>query len=411
MPDGVGMNIKRWRIASLPLIWFTLVAATIWDTDTLSRERARHPLALELITGKYISHSPEYYKWVIEKNVDKLKTTDDQKVYDDIAVAYSKTSEYDKAINIMMEKEGLFPGLHSTYANLAQFLIMSNRYDEALYYINIAMRLSPEGRSGRESIQLKLLEYTLKMRGDRSTPRLPLRQSEDYPEQGKALGFAAYLTAGQRVGAINTILEMMRFGGFNRTILLEALGDLLMHGQPERNSALLASRAYLKASYETKGTKEGSAAYRLMATEAISAHEGLILSAVETKFRKEVAEANEWNTALARDEKEWIASGADVTTMFTEKYYANPQVEGEPLEQLIETLHENGIVLIILFWVILIIFVSGFKHTPRSSDNSEKLFLPARIASFFFWLVIVFAMGSYAYLYLSEHYEMPVLRF
>jgi len=37
--------------------------ACLWDYDTLKQERARFPSTLELITGKFLRHSPEFYEW------------------------------------------------------------------------------------------------------------------------------------------------------------------------------------------------------------------------------------------------------------------------------------------------------------------------------------------------------------
>jgi hypothetical protein len=46
--------------------------ACLWDYDTLRQERARFPGALELITGKFLRHSPEFYQWRIEDRRRRL---------------------------------------------------------------------------------------------------------------------------------------------------------------------------------------------------------------------------------------------------------------------------------------------------------------------------------------------------
>ncbi len=43
--------------------WCALLCACLWDTDTLQMERQRFPDALELITGKFLRHSREFYDW------------------------------------------------------------------------------------------------------------------------------------------------------------------------------------------------------------------------------------------------------------------------------------------------------------------------------------------------------------
>ena len=39
--------------------------ACVWDSDTLEQERSRYPTALELITGKFLRHTREFYEWRI----------------------------------------------------------------------------------------------------------------------------------------------------------------------------------------------------------------------------------------------------------------------------------------------------------------------------------------------------------
>jgi hypothetical protein len=48
-------------VLSLPAV----AVACLWDVDTLRMERSRFPSVLELITGKFLRHSPEFYRWRI----------------------------------------------------------------------------------------------------------------------------------------------------------------------------------------------------------------------------------------------------------------------------------------------------------------------------------------------------------
>ena len=50
----------------------TAVFACLWDYDTLKQERARFPETLELITGKFLRHSKEFYEWRIQDRLQKL---------------------------------------------------------------------------------------------------------------------------------------------------------------------------------------------------------------------------------------------------------------------------------------------------------------------------------------------------
>src|SRR5687768_12330427 len=47
-------------------------AACLWDSDTIKMERSRFPGTLELITGKFLRHSPEFYEWRIRDRLKRL---------------------------------------------------------------------------------------------------------------------------------------------------------------------------------------------------------------------------------------------------------------------------------------------------------------------------------------------------
>src|SRR5205823_3773549 len=78
--------------------------ACLWDFDTLAMERARFPTALEVITGKFLRHSPEFYEWRIRDRLAKLERDPHNLAYlDDLAVAYDKLGQHDKAIEAMLK--------------------------------------------------------------------------------------------------------------------------------------------------------------------------------------------------------------------------------------------------------------------------------------------------------------------
>ena len=54
--------MPRFPIAVALLALPTAAFACLWDYDTLKQERARFPDALEVITGKFLRHSPEFYE-------------------------------------------------------------------------------------------------------------------------------------------------------------------------------------------------------------------------------------------------------------------------------------------------------------------------------------------------------------
>src|SRR5438876_454864 len=85
--------------------------ACLWDYDTLKQERARFPSTLELITGKFLRHSPEFYEWRVRDRLAKLAADPTNLAYhDDLAVAYQKTGQHAKAVETMLAKEKIKPG-------------------------------------------------------------------------------------------------------------------------------------------------------------------------------------------------------------------------------------------------------------------------------------------------------------
>src|SRR5439155_14098368 len=77
-----------------------------WDYDTIKMERARFPSTLELITGKFLRHSTEFYEWRIRDRLKKLESyPDDARLLDDLAAAYDKTGQHEKAIETMLRQE------------------------------------------------------------------------------------------------------------------------------------------------------------------------------------------------------------------------------------------------------------------------------------------------------------------
>lgn len=142
-----------------------LALACIWDRDTISMKIQCFPDAIELITGKFLRHSPEFYQWRIKDREAKLKTNPAQwSYYDDLAVAYAKLHNNTKAIELMLKKEKLHPRQYETYANLGTFYIHDKQYEKGLTYIKKAIAINPNAHFGREVYQQYLVEYILSKR-------------------------------------------------------------------------------------------------------------------------------------------------------------------------------------------------------------------------------------------------------
>ncbi len=156
----------------------TTTSACLWDTDTLAMERQKFPETLELITGQFLRHSPEFYRWRVEDREKRIAVEPNRlELYDDLAVAYDKLGEHQKAIETILAKEKLKPGLYETYANLGTFYIHSGQLEEGLKHIDKAIEINPDAHFGREKYQRLLVEYVL-MKRSKGVSGLPLADAQ-----------------------------------------------------------------------------------------------------------------------------------------------------------------------------------------------------------------------------------------
>ncbi|MEM7557766.1 MAG: hypothetical protein AAF394_01460 [Planctomycetota bacterium] len=103
--------------------------ACMWDYETLSMERERFPETYELIAGHFVRHSDAYYRWRI---ADREAKPQDQRTpldYDDIAVAFDKLGQHEKAIETIRAKMERWPDerRYESEANLGTFHIHAGR--------------------------------------------------------------------------------------------------------------------------------------------------------------------------------------------------------------------------------------------------------------------------------------------
>ena len=353
-----------------------LAVACLWDYDTLSEERSQYPETHELIVGHFIRHSDVYYRWRI---VDRSKQSPGDRTpqdYDDIAVAYDKLGQHDKAIETIEEKRFLWPEKfrYETEANLGTFLIHSGRFEEGLQHIDAAIQINPDAHFGREIYQKLLVEYILAKRAV-GIEGFPLNREHEKTIKPEALiHWQNYLdfvhqkllpaaeddTAGKALAGVQ---GMMRFGNHDSPILLEALGDILK----EQRAQLLASRAYLMASYRVDD-RAAKQLYREKAEYALSNQYGIEISDVEESLRQEIQEAQDFARQIIDDEKAWAAAGLNLDEQFQVKYYSKPRMSSawvdwfrlqrivNPLSLLGTTV--NVAVVLLVFYVVRRLFFS-----------------------------------------------------
>ena len=372
--------------------------ACMWDYDTLQMERSRFPSILELITGKFLRHSTEFYRWRIDDRLRKLKTDPDNLgYYDDLAVAYEKTGQLDKAIETIRIKDKKRPGLYETEANLGTFLMLDGRFEEGLQHIDAALRINPEAHFGREKYQKKLAEDVIRRKKDGKVPQ-PLVGLHD-PHSASFRSFliipgtktsSPIIDENDRKEAVKAVLGMMRFAHYDSPLLLEVLGDLLRneHGylQNGLDEKQLAARAYLKASYETKDDV-ARGIYRQKSENALvlqskyrvgAGEEQLSLSEVESAFRQELRQTEDWFAQIRKNETSWIQAGEDPEAEFARAYYADPRVDADESDELPDVaLYRRRDVQIFavvntLFWGPPILLIGMWWRWRRSRIGNSK---------------------------------------
>jgi len=321
----------------------TVVSACLWDHDTLRQERSQFPAALELITGKFLRHSPEFYEWRIKDRQEKLKTDPTNLAYhDDLAVAYSKVGRTKDAIATMQAKEKLKPGLYETYSNLGTFYILAGDFEAGLPYIDKALEINPDAHFGREKYQKWLVEYAMlceKKDGKLVLPLKPTRESKvssfyDYVVQQQLKSDTTRKDDEIRREALTGVLGMMRFANHDNPLLLEAVANLTAgrFGNGQR----IAVRAYLQASYVVKDDV-AKQEYRKLADSAMGMQVGEYAPSsaehpnIEDRFAAELVEARRWYDELRAKEVAWIRDGKDVEAEFDKLYTAEPVVRSETI--------------------------------------------------------------------------------
>lgn len=312
--------------------------ACLWDSETLAQEREKFPNILELITGKFLRHSSDYYQWRLEDRLEKLKANPtDDRLLDDVAVSYEKLQRFEEAIEIANEQLERTPNRYESLANLGTFLIHAGQHDEGLVYIDKALEVNPDAHFGREKYQKMLVEYILTLKQDGEL-KLPLARgvmtADSFPRFIAARSDQDAISDDQRDAAIKGVTGMMRFSKHDHPILLEVLGQLLLSSHdPEVDAKRMAARCFLIASYQVEDD-EAKAGYQSHAKKALALQvaksgstKSISVLFVEKKLQAELKDASAWYDELAANEKRWIAEGAAVDQMYDKTYRSDPEVK------------------------------------------------------------------------------------
>ncbi|MDY8135100.1 hypothetical protein [Aquimarina sp. 2201CG5-10] len=343
------------RIILIFIFFFTTLFSgfsCFWDYDTLEMERQRFPNIIELISGKFLRHSPEFYRWRIQNREERLKNHPDSlDLYDDLAVSYSKIGDHQKAIDVILQKELKRPQQYKTYANLGTFYLHNGEFKKGIIYIDKAIQINPNAHFGREIYQRHLAAYILtKMKNGKISLPLStkLRRCLECPPRNDLDNFYNFLIqqySSQKTSnkpiktlpdeelekAIIGIKGMMKFGNYNSPILLEALGDLLMASGQKEGARQLAARAYFKASYHSKNIEttnlyKQKVAFVLYHQFTKRQGKRFTITELENLLKEEIAEGVNFYNTIRRDEMNWIQLGKNPEQEFSKKYYSQPSI-------------------------------------------------------------------------------------
>ncbi len=356
--------------------------ACLWDYDTLAMERRKFPGTLELITGKFLRHSEAYYQWRIQDREERRKSDpDDPKLLDDLSVAYDKTGNRERAIELALESKEKNPDRYETAANLGTFYIHAGELEKGLYEIKRALVINPEAHFGREEYQMLLVEYLLERKRLKSAGELKARRLLTFPkfileQKFKTTKPTAEEKEQEIQSAIKGITGMMRFGNHDSPVLLEALGELLLSRATGDSSHRLACRALLKASYEADDPEEQKrlrmAAQMSLGWQTAMPNEDkrIPLVLVESSFKDELAEADHWYQQVCDDEQRWIEEGKNVDAEFSKKYYEQPSLTEteEPMMISRTVLFLTGVFgLLAVWWVAKVMFRMAAKPVLKKA--------------------------------------------
>lgn len=288
--------------------------ACLWDYDTLRDERRGLPGVAEALAGKWEKHDDYFYQHRIAQMQALLtREPDNLAAMDNLAVAYEKTGQVDKAIELMLTKLDKKPGEYTTHANLGTFYLHAGDFDRGIEHIKKAIEINPDAHFGREKYQLQVAEYIRDAKKDpkmldRGSFVLPIVLGEDADADAESI--EAHLRRvrvtrkahdNQEVNdAITGIVGMVRFGTGTSPHLYFALGDLLA----ARGDKHLAYRAYRRALEFEHPRPE------LVTAAANSVQEMIEKSGtMDADFAKEKQHAAEWVKAYQAYERALIEHG------------------------------------------------------------------------------------------------------
>jgi tetratricopeptide (TPR) repeat protein len=185
----------------------TVAWACLWDDDTLSIEAKGLPSVVDAIVGRVAINPPEYYEARIPRSLERLaRDPDDYEAYDNLAVAYDKLGQNEKAREILEKKRAQLVAKkvqptsdpirdpwYRYHANLGTVLVHewlltkpegTQLLEKGYRELETAVKINPDAHFDREKVQLALVRWLLASSGSPSYPAVTVR-GKSWKDLGK----------------------------------------------------------------------------------------------------------------------------------------------------------------------------------------------------------------------------------
>lgn len=134
--------------------------ACIWDTDTIRDEVQNKASLYDLIIGQSPHHSDAYYRKRLSDKEAILKKYDKRSTgVNTIAAAHIRLKEFEKAEQLLMAQVKVTPKDYYTNSNLGVMYKKLGNFQKAVYYMEKALEIRPQGHMGLGDWYLRMLMY------------------------------------------------------------------------------------------------------------------------------------------------------------------------------------------------------------------------------------------------------------
>lgn len=285
---------------------------------------------LRVLGGHYLRHSPSYYQWVIDDREARLQEVKDElkrsRLIGELSLAYVHLKQHGKAESAV---RGIGELRYQDNLKLANIFMLADEFAKAHRAFGRAFEINPNGRFLKEGYAKRLLDYVAQERG-RGRAKVPIATVS---ERGKRTGgFANFMKeASEHTGldwrasqwklALGALVDYILCGHQSSPILWEAVGDLLRTAPKSfrGNSAALATRSYLNASYLTDSLW-GRMEYRRLARGLVRPSTKKSLRKFESRYGKERTKGKKLMKRIKRDEKRWLRGKKNLDRQFEKSY-------------------------------------------------------------------------------------------